>query len=51
MLRLLNNDATGAKDLFEKCVATKLTGFYEYTFAKGELARMAASVPQQAAQP
>lgn len=42
MLRLLaKNDPIGACELFEKCVATNVTDFSEYRFAKVELARLA----------
>ena len=42
MLRLLaKNDTSGARELFEKCVATNVTEFSEHGFAKVELARLA----------
>ena len=41
MLRLLaRENAVGARELFEKCVATKVTSFSEYLLAKVELARL-----------
>ncbi|UCD64164.1 MAG: protein kinase, partial [Candidatus Zixiibacteriota bacterium] len=37
-------DTTRARDYFEKCVATDMRQFYEYRFARTELARLEASI-------
>ena len=38
VMRLLHGDAEGARGFFEKCVGTDQKDYYEYSFAKGELA-------------
>jgi lipoprotein NlpI len=46
MKRLLNGDKTGARDFFQKSVATGVREYAEYQFAAAELARLDAAVPQ-----
>jgi lipoprotein NlpI len=41
MVRLIRNDSTQARRLFEKCVATGVTHFVEYRLAKQELDHLA----------
>jgi tetratricopeptide (TPR) repeat protein len=43
IMRELRGDAAGARDCFEKCIATGQKDYFEYTFAKGELARIGAN--------
>ncbi len=38
-LRLLHGDDVGARSYFEKCVGTDQKDYFEYSFARGELAR------------
>jgi tetratricopeptide (TPR) repeat protein len=40
MMHLLKNEPIRAKDFFEKCLATKMTKYDEYTFAQAELKRL-----------
>ncbi len=42
-MRLLHQDTAGAREFFQKCVATGVMGFGEYQLAKAELARMDAA--------
>ena len=39
--RLLAGDTAAAKEFFQKCLATNLTTFFEFFFARAELARLA----------
>jgi lipoprotein NlpI len=38
--RLLAGDTAAAKEFFEKCLATNVTNFFVFTFARAELARL-----------
>jgi tetratricopeptide (TPR) repeat protein len=40
MTRLLKGDQTGAREFFNKAIATGMKGYYEYDFAHVELARL-----------
>jgi tetratricopeptide (TPR) repeat protein len=40
MMRLLKGDRPGARDWFQKALATNARNYYEYAFARAELARL-----------
>jgi lipoprotein NlpI len=40
MTRLLAGDTAAAKEFFQKCLATNVPNFFEYIFARAELARL-----------
>ncbi len=40
MTRLIAGDTAAAKGFFEKCLATNVTNFFEFFFARAELARL-----------
>ncbi len=46
MKRLFNGDKAGARDFFQKSVATGVREYTEYQFAAAELARLDAAAPQ-----
>jgi hypothetical protein len=43
MMRLFNDDKTGAREFFGKSVATGSTDYPEYQFSRAELARLVAA--------
>ena len=40
MTRLIAGDTAAARNFFEKCLATNVTTFFEFTFARAQLARL-----------
>jgi hypothetical protein len=39
-MRLINGDKSGAREYLKKCLATDQKDYFEYVFARGELAQL-----------